>query len=199
MGVNMHHAIQPGLSEADYLEGERHASVKHEYVAGQVFAMAGASKTHGTLALNAAVALRNHLRGGPCRTWIADMKARVAADSAYYYPDVVVSCDPRDLAADAPQDYLEHPALILEVLSPATEHIDRREKLLAYRRLESVQEYVLVDQEKPWVEVYRRTPAGWTQDIYESGEVVDLASVDLRLPMAALYADSGVGGEDVAL
>lgn len=87
----------------------------------------------------------------------------------------------------------------MEVLSPATEHIDRREKLVSYRRLESLREYVLVDQEKPWVEVYRRTPAGWTQDIYEAGEVVELASVDLRLAMAELYADSGVGGEGVAL
>lgn len=194
----MQHAVIESLSEEDYLHGERVAPAKHEFVAGEVFAMAGASKTHGTLALNAALILRNHLRGGPCRTWIADMKVRVAAASAYYYPDVVVSCDPRDLAADAPQDYLEHPGLIVEVLSPATEHIDRREKLLAYRRLESLTEYVLVDQEKPWVEVYRRTEAGWTQDICGPGEVAELVSVDARLSMTELYADSGVAaGEAV--
>lgn len=189
----MQHALLETLDEAAYLEAEREAGVKHEYVAGEVFAMAGASKTHGTLALNAAFALRAHLRGGPCRTWIADMKVRVAAVSAYYYPDVVVSCDARDLAADAPQDYLEAPQLIVEVLSPATEVIDRREKWLAYRRLASLQEYVLIDQARRWVEVYRRTPFGWTQDIYTDAEVVDLASVGLALPMAELYADSGVG------
>ncbi len=188
----MRHAVIERPSEAEYLEGERLAPVKHEYVVGEVFAMAGASKVHGTLALNLAIALRGHLRGGPCRSWIADMKVRVAAVSAYYYPDVVVTCDPRDLAADAPKDFLEAPTLIVEVLSPATEHIDRREKLLAYRRLESLTEYVLVDQEKAWVEVYRRTPAGWTQDIYSAGETVELASLGLTLPMTEIYADSGV-------
>jgi Uma2 family endonuclease len=180
------------LDEASYLEAERAAAVKHEYVAGAVFAMAGASKTHGLLAGNAFFALRAHLRGGPCRTWVADMKVRIAAASAYYYPDVVVSCDARDLAADAPQDYLEAPRLIVEVLSPATETIDRREKLIAYRRLDSLQEYVLIDQGRRWVEVYRRMAGGWSQDIYSGEEVVALASVGLMLPMGELYADSGV-------
>ncbi len=188
----MQHALVETLDEAAYLEAEREAGVKHEYVAGEVFAMAGASKTHGTLALNAAFALRAHLRGRACRTWMADMKVRVAAASAYYYPDVVVSCDARDLAADAPQDYLEAPRIIVEVLSPATEAIDRREKWLAYRRLASLQEYVLIDQARCWVEVYRRTPSGWAQDIYTDSEVVELASVGLALPIAELYADSGV-------
>ncbi len=189
----MQHALVQALDEAAYLAAERDSLVKHEYVAGEVFAMAGASKTHGTLALNAAFALRAHLRGGPCRTWVADMKVRVAAASAYYYPDVVVSCDARDLAADAPQDYLEAPRLIVEVLSPATETIDRREKWLAYRRLESLQEYVLIDQARRWVEVYRRTPEGWAQDIHTDAEVLELASVGLALPLDELYADSGVG------
>ncbi len=188
----MRHALAPHLDEAAYLEAERAAAVKHEYVAGEVFAMAGASKTHGTLALNAAFALRAHLRGGPCRVWMADMKVRVAAASAYYYPDVVVSCDARDLAPDAPQDYLEAPRLVIEVLSPAIEMTDRREKWLAYRRLESLEEYVLVDQARPWVEVCRRLPDGWAQDIYSGAEAVTLESVGLVLPMAALYADSGV-------
>jgi len=188
----MLHALVEPLDEAAYLEAERAASIKHEYVAGEVFAMAGASKTHGTLALNAAFALRAHLRGGPCRTWVADMKVRVAAASAYYYPDVVVSCDARDLAADAPQDYLEAPRLIIEVLSPSTEVIDRREKWFAYRRLESLKEYVLIDPARRWVEVYRRTASGWAQDIYTGAEVVELVSVGLALPMSELYADSGV-------
>ena len=188
----MLHALVEPLDEAAYLEAERAAGIKHEYVAGEVFAMAGASKTHGTLALNAAFALRAHLRGGPCRTWVADMKVRVAAASAYYYPDVVVSCDARDLAADAPQDYLEAPQLVIEVLSPSTEVIDRREKWLAYRRLESLKEYVLIDPARRWVEVYRRTASGWAQDIYTDAEVVELASVGLALPMSELYADSGV-------
>ena len=178
--------------EADYLAAERAAKVRHEYVAGEVFAMAGASKVHGTLAGNAFISLRQHLRGKPCGVWMADMKVRVKADSAYYYPDVVVTCDKTDLGPDAPKDYVEAPRLVLEVLSDSTEPVDRREKLLSYRRLDSLEEYVLVDQNKLWVEVYRRTALGWTQEVYGAGETVRLASVELNLPVVELYADSGV-------
>ncbi len=179
-------------AEADYLVNEAQSASKHEYVAGEVFAMAGASKRHGTLALNIAVALRQHLRGKPCAVWMADMKVRVHSDSAYYYPDVVATCDPHDLSPDAPKDFLQAPKLVVEVLSDSTEPVDRREKLLSYRRLPSLQEYVLVDQARAWVEVFRRTSTGWTQDIYEAGEEVRLASLELELPMAELYADTGV-------
>ena len=179
-------------SESDYLGNEHGAPDKHEYVAGEVFAMARASKRHGTLALNAAISLRQHLRGQPCDVWMTDMKVRVRADSAYYYPDVMVTCDPADLGPAAPKGFLEAPKLVVEVLSDTTEPVDRREKLLSYRRLPSLHEYVLIDQNKPWVEVFRRTPAGWTQDIYEAGEVVRLESVGLALSMAELYADTGL-------
>jgi len=185
----MHHALKAYCDEAAYLSNEQTETVRHEYVDGEVFAMAGTSKRHGTLALNSAIALRQHLRGKPCGVWMADMKVRVAADSAYYYPDVVVTCHPQDLAPDAQKDYVEAPTLLLEVLSDSTEPVDRREKLLSYRRLPSLHEYVLIDQNKPWVEVYRRTEQGWTQDIYEAGEIVDLASVELQVSMHDLYAD----------
>lgn len=188
----MRHATVEYYAEADYLGNEQHSPVKHEYVAGEVFAMAGASKRHGTLALNVAVALRQHLRGKPCGVWMADMKVRVHADSAYYYPDVVVTSDPADLGPAAPGDFLEAPRLVVEVLSDTTEPVDRRQKLLSYRRLASLEEYVLVDQNRAWVEVFRRTDAGWTQDIYETGEVVRLDGVGLDVPMAELYADTGI-------
>jgi len=188
----MQHASAAYYAEADYLENEAFSPTKHEYVAGEVFAMAGASKRHGTLAGNAFIALRQHLRGKPCGVWVADMKVRVKADSAYYYPDVVATCDPADLSPDAPKDFLAAPKLVIEVLSDSTEPVDRREKLLSYRRLPSLDEYVLIDQNKAWVEVFRRTPAGWTQDIYEAGEVVQLTSVELDVSMTELYADSGV-------
>jgi len=188
----MQHAVITYYDEASYLQNEQAETIRHEYVAGEVFAMAGASKRHGTLAGNAFIALRQHLRGKQCGVWMADMKVRVKADSAYYYPDVVATCDPTDLSPDAPKDFLEAPKLVVEVLSESTEPVDRREKLLSYRRLPSLIEYVLIDQNKTWVEVFRRTPAGWTQDIYEAGEVVQLASVGLDVPMAELYADSGI-------
>ncbi len=188
----MRHAAVSYYDEADYLAKERAATTRHEYVAGEVFAMAGASKRHGTLAGNAFIALRQHLRGRPCGVWMADMKLRVRADAAYYYPDVVVTCDAADLGPEAPKDYLEAPTLVVEVLSESTEPVDRREKWLSYRRLPSLTEYVLIDQERAWVEVFRRTPAGWTQDIFEAGESVRLESVDLTLAMAELYADTGI-------
>lgn len=188
----MQHATVAWYAETDYLVNEATASDKHEYVAGEVFAMAGASKRHGTLAGNAFIALRLALRGRPCAVFMADMKVRVHADSAYYYPDVVATCDPSDLSPDAPKDFLQAPKLVIEVLSDSTEPVDRREKLLSYRRLPSLIEYVLIDQNKAWVEVFRRTPAGWTQDIYEAGETVQLASVGVDMPMADLYADSGI-------
>jgi Uma2 family endonuclease len=188
----MQHAEMTCYDEASYLQNELAETIRHEYVAGEVFAMAGASKRHGTLAGNAFIALRQHLRGKPCGVWMADMKVRVKADSAYYYPDVVATCDPTDLSPDAPKDFLEAPKLVIEVLSDSTEPVDRREKLLSYRRLPSLDEYILIDQNRLWVEVFRRTPAGWTQDIFEAGEVVQLASVGLDVPMAELYADSGI-------
>ena len=154
--------------------------------------MAGASKTHGTLAGNAFFALRSHLRGKSCGVWMADMKVRVKAGHAFYYPDVVVTCDTADLRADSPEDYLQAPKLVLEVLSDSTEAIDRREKLISYRRLDSLEEYVLVDQKRRWVEVYRRTEAAWTQEIFEDDETLRLASVDLTLALTELYADTGV-------
>jgi len=179
-------------SETDYLAAEREADRKHEYVAGEVFAMAGASKAHGTLALNMAIALRQHLRGQPCGVWMADMKVRVRADSAYYYPDVVTTCAERDLAPDAPSDHIEAPLLVVEVLSDSTEAIDRREKWRSYRHLDSLREYVLIDQNRPWVEVYRRSRDGWTQEVYSAGETLQLASVELSLSLNELYADTGI-------
>jgi Uma2 family endonuclease len=188
----MQHATVNYYDEASYLQNEQSETVRHEYVAGEVFAMAGASKRHGTLALNMAITLRQHLRGKSCGVWMADMKVRVKADSAYYYPDVVATSNPADLSPDSPKDFLAAPKLVIEVLSDSTEPVDRREKLLSYRRLPSLIEYVLIDQNKAWVEVFRRTPAGWTQDIYEAGEVVQLASVELDVSMAELYEDSGI-------
>jgi len=188
----MQHATVAFYSETDYLNNEAASANKHEYVAGEVFAMAGASKRHGTLALNAAIALRQGLRGQPCAVFMADMKVRVHADSAYYYPDVVATCDASDLSPDAPKDFLQAPKLVVKVLSDSTETVDRREKLLSYRRVSSLIEYVLIDQNKAWVEVFRRTPAGWMQDIYEAGETVQLACVDVQIPIAELYADTGI-------
>jgi Uma2 family endonuclease len=174
----------PILTVAEYLEGELHSQVKHEYLAGQVIATTGTTLRHSALIGNLAVTLRAHLRGGPCRVYFADIKVRVEAVDAFYYPDVVVTCEPYD-----PKRYVvAEPILIVEVLSHSTETIDRREKLAAYRRLETLREYLIVDQAQREVTVRRRDPQGrWWQDIYGPDGSIHLDSVDLDLPLSSIY------------
>ncbi len=189
----MPHAKIPLLSEVEYLNSERKASVRHEYVAGQVFAMAGGTKGHNTIAGNVFAALKAHLRGRPCRTYIADMKVRVASAQSFYYPDVVVTCHPHDTTSGSPEDYLTAPCLIVEVLSSSTEAIDRREKRLAYLQLAGPLEYVLIDSRSRQVEIYRKDASGETRlEIPEAGEAVVFANVGLSLTFDEIYEDSGV-------
>ncbi len=188
----MEHAVITLLSEQDYLEGEPASQIRHEYVAGEVFAMAGVSKAHNIISGNVYSLLRNALRGSGCQTFMADMRVRIAAKSSYYYPDVVVTCAPADLASEAPKDHIDSPILIVEVLSPTTEAIDRREKMLAYRHIENLREYVLVDQERRWVEVYRRTESGWVADLYSPEDEITLDAAKLNFSMDDVYEGSGV-------
>jgi Uma2 family endonuclease len=191
----MQHARLSYLSEAEYLQGEEGTDVRHEYVAGQTFAMAGASKAHNAISLNLVGQIRSHLRGSPCRTYMADMKVRVehADGVSHYYPDVVVTCSPQDTRPDAPTHYLLDPILVVEVLSAATESTDRREKMLAYGRLRGLKEYLLVDSQRQCVEIYRKNESGgWDVDIPAADETVNLSSINLELGFADIYEDSGV-------
>jgi len=178
---------QPKFGAEDYLAWEANQPVKHEYFAGEVYAMAGGSDAHVTASGNLYVALRTHLRGTPCRTYIADMKLRVAAADAYFYPDVFVTCS----AADAQQPLEKaEPVLVAEVLSPSTEAFDRGGKFAAYRSLPSLQEYLLIDPDRRSVEVYRRDASGhWVLYPYSGDEVLELASVHLSLPLAQVFED----------
>ncbi len=183
----MKQAPSPHLSVEEYLEGELTSPVRHEYVAGTIHAMAGAGRRHNLIALNLASRLRQAARGGPCRVFISDMKVRVPASDAFYYPDVAAACDP----GDDQEFYLEAPCLIVEVLSPATEAIDRREKLHAYRTLPTLMEYMLVSQETRQVEIHRREPAGdWTLTLLEEGDPVEIRCLDVTLTMEEVYEDA---------
>ena len=188
----MHAQTQPRpLSVAEYLERERSAKVRHEYLAGQLFALAGASEAHNTIALNIAAELRARLRGSPCRVFITDMKLRIRAADTFYYPDVFVTCN----EADRERYYKEHPSVIFEVLSPGTESTDRREKFLLYRQLESLREFVLVNQDERVLEVYRRdrTGDGWSAEEVREGDRLRLESVGIELPLAEIYLDVPAG------
>lgn len=178
------------FSWEEYLQLEQTSDIRHEYLGGQVFAMSGGSKEHNIITLNIASRVRSHLRGGSCSVFMADMKVRIELahqnQSIFYYPDVVVTCD----SQDKERFFLNYPCLIIEVLSPSTELTDRREKLVNYRNLESLQEYVLVCQEEIKVEVYRRDSQGnWTLTILGQDDQLHLDSIGLNLRMAEIYED----------
>ncbi|KKI97996.1 Uma2 family endonuclease [Prochlorothrix hollandica] len=181
------------LSAQDYLDQEAHSPTKHEYRQGYAYAMAGASDAHVTIAGNLFAILRNHLRLRGCRVYISDMKARIEAADCYYYPDVMVTCDPRDLMTDT---YKRFPRLIVEVLSPSTANFDRGDKFADYQTLDSLQEYVLINSHRARVECFRRTEGGlWLFQSYAPtpdparAVPVDLQSVDLQVSCEALYED----------
>ena len=153
--------------------------------------MAGASEAQVTLALNLAMALRNHLRGGPCSVFISDMKLRVEADNAFFYPDVFVTCAEADRAHS---HYKAAPSLVVEVLSPTTSAYDRGAKFAAYRKLPSLREYVMVDTERLSIDLFRRDDGGhWVLYPSEAGDTVEFDSVGLSVPLERLYEDVSVG------
>jgi Uma2 family endonuclease len=183
------------VSEPEYLEAELRSDVRHEYVAGQVFAMVGASRAHNRISGNIYSRLLAYLRGGPCGVFMSDVKVRLPRMNAYYYPDIVVTCDPRDRTANQEGYVVEAPSLIIEVLSRSTEAIERREKLLAYQTLESLTEYALVSQSHQGVEIYRRADAGWEVEQLVPGDPVRFASLDFTLTFEEVYEESEIPRE----
>lgn len=176
------------ISPEDYLEGEKVSPIKHEYIRGEVYAMTGGTQAHNIITLNLATLLRNHVRGTGCRTFMENIKVRIETADVYYYPDVVVSCDSRDI--NPSEDFIRYPSLVVEVLSPATTAFDRGDKFGDYRQIETLQEYVLISQERVNVECFRRNAERrWELYSYGKGEEVHLASVDFRVDIAALYED----------
>ena len=176
------------VSEAEYLQAERQAQTKSEYLAGQVFAMAGASRLHNTITLNIAGALRQSLRERGCSLFAIDMRVKVHDASAYFYPDVVIVCGQPQFE-DEQEDNLLNPVVIKEVLSPSTEDFDRTEKFFAYQKLDSLREYLLVSQDKVHVEHFIRHPNGqWFKREYTRGEQgVVLESIEVGIPISAIY------------
>lgn len=174
------------MTTDDYLAGEAVSPVKHEYVDGLVYAMAGASEAHVTVAGNVFALLRSHLRGGPCRVYISDMKLHVEQASAFFYPDVFVTC----AAADAQRPQVKEDAqVVIEVLSDGTEGYDRGEKFACYRRLATLQEYVLIDPRRCSVEVFTRRDDGWLlRPVAEDGRL-SIESLDFKCDLAAVYED----------
>ena len=180
-------AQTPIFSAADYLAWEAAQPERHEYIEGEVFAMAGAEDRHVTVTMNLAFALRQHLSGSPCRTYMSDMRLHVAAANSHFYPDVLVTCSALDQASAMVKT---EPKLIAEVLSPTTAAYDRGLKFGHYRTLPSLEEYLMVDLDTRATDCYRKGTDGlWVLHPFARGEAVALASVALTLTAAQLFAE----------
>jgi Uma2 family endonuclease len=176
----------------EYLAYEQDAAMKHEFVDGEILAMAGGSPRHSALAMNVGVAIRLSRPSG-CQVFQSDLKVRVLATGRATYPDVSMVCGPLELdPADRYRQTITNPTLLVEVLSPSTEDVDRISKRRDYQLIPSLQEYVLVSQKEPRVEVYRRQSSGsWEYvDVREgivklaTGPTLDLAELYSGLPAA---------------
>lgn len=180
----------PYFSPEEYLQIEAQTPIKHEYIDGQIYAMVGVSDAHNVIAGNLITLLRNHLRGSGCRVYFSDMKARIESRNRFFYPDLMVTCDSRDSAAESPQ-FKRFPNLIIEILSDATEAFDRGDKFENYRALESLREYVLISSKRFLVECYRRNETEqWVLETYtqELGSF-QLQSLNFSGTLDQLYED----------
>lgn len=172
---------QQFISEAEYLAGEKIADIKHEYIDGDVFAMAGASASHNRLSLNIATAFNVHLAGKPCQPYISDMKVNVG--TKYFYPDVLVDCS----GLNDDSHVTQNPTLIVEVLSKSTRRMDETTKRIAYTQINTLLEYVLIEQDFVDIEVIRRRN-GWQSEHFYLGDSVTFEAIGLTLTVEDVYA-----------
>ena len=176
------------LTPEEYLRLEAASDTKHEYIDGEVYAMAGATDTHVTIAGNIFALLLSHLRGSGCRVYISDMKVRIENRNRFYYPDVLVTCDDRDRENST---FKKFPSLIIEVLSDSTEAFDRGDKFADDRSLPSLQEYVLINTRKARIECFRRTKEDlWLLQFYEvKNSHFELTSIDFKGKISDVYEE----------
>ncbi|AVH66588.1 MULTISPECIES: Uma2 family endonuclease [unclassified Nostoc] len=177
----------PYLSPEEYLENEKSSPIKHEYIQGRIYAMAGASDAHVTITANLVTLLRNHIRGTGCRVYVADMKARIESLNLFYYPDIMVTCDQRDTNFEY---FKRYPSLIIEVLSPSTEALDRGDKFSDYQELETLQEYVLISQNRQRIDCFRRnSESRWELYSYRVNQELQFTSLDFSCSLTDIYED----------
>ncbi len=174
------------VSAEDYLTAEEQSASRHEYFDGFVRAMAGETIEHNEIAGNLYSEIKRFLRGGKCRAFMENVKVQPLADvpKIFYYPDVMVACDPRD----TDNKLRRYPKLIIEVASKSTEQVDRCEKMLAYLQNETLEEYIIVQQDIPCVTLFRRADGWAKEEIRGWNTPVQLKSLGLTLDMQTIYA-----------
>jgi Uma2 family endonuclease len=175
----------PRFTPEEYFAWEEQQLCRHEYINGEVYAMSGGSINHSDIAGNLLILLKTHLRGSGCKTLNSDARVNIVESTNYVYPDISVTCNERDKTT---AQYITYPSLIVEVLSPTTEAYDRGHKFRMYRQNPSLQEYVLVDADAVEIELFRKNDGdSWQIINYQSGNLVELKSVNLTFPIEDVY------------
>lgn len=182
------------ISEEEYLAGEREIDIKHEYVRGEVFAMAGASWNHTAICGNLMGIFYNHFRGKSCRAMQSDLRVQVKSSESYRYPDIVIVCGEPQFIDDE-FDTLSNPTILIEVFSPTSVRRDRGEKSAEYRQLQSLQEYLLISQDEAHIERYLRQDNNtWIlSDTIGLGASLELPSIDCTIATAEVYEGVSFG------
>lgn len=180
----------PLFTRDEYEEFEQHAAERHEYHGGYVYAMSSGTLNHSPISGNVYALVRAAVRGGACKAFTDAVRVRATADDDVY-PDVSVTCDPRDLA-DMRRRVIAYPVLVIEVLSPSTALYDQNSKFELYRQIPTLREYLLIDSiNARWIEARRKDEAGaWSSVVYSGGDNILLETVGLTIPVAAIYEDS---------
>ena len=180
-------AAQTIYTPEEYLALERKATLKSEYLNGEILAMSGANFAHNFLTVDVATELNIQSRGQDWEVYMSNRRVRTSAKGAYFYPDVIVCCGEPEFE-DNVFDTLLNPILVVEVLSPSTEAFDKGEKFMHYQELASLREYILVSQDRVRVEHYRLTQTQWVQTEFQAREdVLPLASIGCELPLQDIY------------
>ena len=181
----MNYPLLKPLSEMDYLDQEICAKNKHEFVGGTIYAMAGATERHNTIALNLAAACHSARGNSGCRPFMGDMRLRLEGGHLYYYPDVMVVCNPQDTEPM----FKSLPCLLAEVSSPSTEGIDQREKMTAYLKISTLHEYLIIAQDRVHVQLYQRHDMQhWHTAQLGAGDVFTSVCLKMALTVDSLYA-----------
>jgi Uma2 family endonuclease len=190
---------QRRVTAQDYLALDRSAHQQHEFVEGIIYAMSGGTREHGLVTANAVGELRYRLRSRPCEAYGGNVRVKAGDADEYVYPDVVVACGDIKFE-DSAGDTLLNPPVVIEVLSPTTEAYDRGRKAALYRRIPSLQQYVLIAQDRVSVEVFSRQGGQWSlAEATRLEETLHLDSVDCDLPLAEVYAKVRFGAPDGAV